>query len=143
MKATRLLHDLGQSIWLDNITRDLLDSGTLERYVHELSVTGLTSNPSIFNQAIKNSASYDAAIRAGLAHDESSEDIFFDLALEDITRAADLFRPIRIGRIMSTDGSRSRFRRCSPTTLRARWRRRRICSGARIAPTSTSRFLAQ
>ena len=94
MRATRLLHDLGQSIWLDNITRDLLDSGTLERYIDELSVSGLTSNPTIFNQAIKNSQSYDAAIRAGLAHGESSEDIFFDLALEDITRAADLFRPI-------------------------------------------------
>ena len=94
MKATRLLHDLGQSIWLDNITRDLLDSGTLERYIDELSVTGLTSNPTIFNQAIKNSPWYDAAIRAGLAQGESSEDIFFDLALEDITRAADLFRPI-------------------------------------------------
>ena len=94
MKATRLLHDLGQSIWLDNITRDLLDSGTLERYIDELSVTGLTSNPTIFNQAIKNSPSYDAAIRAGLAQGESSEDIFFDLAIDDLTRAADLFRPI-------------------------------------------------
>ena len=94
MKATRLLHDLGQSIWLDNITRDLLDSGTLKRYIDELSVTGLTSNPTIFNQAIKNSSSYDAAIRAGLAQGKSSEGIFFDLALEDITRAADLFWPI-------------------------------------------------
>ena len=94
MKATQLLHDLGQSIWLDNITRDLLDSGTLQRYIDELSVTGLTSNPTIFNQAIKNSSAYDAGIRAGLAQRKSSEDIFFDLALEDLTRAADLFRPI-------------------------------------------------
>ena len=94
MKATRLLHDLGQSIWLDNITRDLLDSGTLQRYVDELSVTGLTSNPTIFNQAIKNSSVYDAGIRAGLGAGKSSEDIFFDLAIDDLARAADLFRPV-------------------------------------------------
>ena len=94
MKATQLLHDLGQSLWLDNITRDLLDSGTLERYIDELSVTGLTSNPTIFDQAIKNSAAYDAAIRDKLKEGKSGEALFFDLALEDITRAADLFRPI-------------------------------------------------
>jgi transaldolase len=69
MKATRKLHDLGQSIWLDNITRDLLDSGTLQRYVDELSVTGLTSNPTIFDQAIKKSAAYDPAIRENLQED--------------------------------------------------------------------------
>jgi transaldolase len=94
MKATQLLHNLGQSIWLDNITRDLLDSGTLKRYVDELSVTGLTSNPTIFENAIKNSASYDTPIRERLASGKSGEDLFFELALEDITRAADLFRPI-------------------------------------------------
>ena len=94
MKATRQLHDLGQSIWLDNITRDLLNSGTLKRYIDELSVTGLTSNPTIFEHAIKNSAAYDAAIRKGVAMGKSGEAIFFDLALEDLTRAADLFRPI-------------------------------------------------
>ncbi len=94
MKATKLLHDLGQSIWLDNITRDLLDTGTLNRYIDELSVTGLTSNPTIFEHAIKNSSAYDTAIRAGLAKGRSGEELFFDLALEDITRAADLFRPI-------------------------------------------------
>ena len=94
MKATKLLHDLGQSIWLDNITRDLLDTGTLKRYIDDLSVTGLTSNPTIFNHAIKNSSAYDGAIRAGLVKGKSSEEIFFDLALDDITRAADLFRPI-------------------------------------------------
>jgi transaldolase len=94
MRATTLLHDLGQSIWLDNITRDLLDNGTLETYIGELSVTGLTSNPTIFNQAIKNSPAYDAAIGAGLANGRSGESLFFDLAIEDITRAADLFRPI-------------------------------------------------
>ena len=66
MRATELLHNLGQSIWLDNITRDLLNSGTLKRYIDELSVTGLTSNPTIFDHAIKNSTAYDAAIRAKL-----------------------------------------------------------------------------
>jgi len=92
MKATQLLHNLGQSLWLDNITRDLLNSGTLKRYVDELSVTGLTSNPTIFDHAIKNSNSYDAAIGKKLADGVSGESLFFDLALEDLTRAADLFR---------------------------------------------------
>ncbi len=94
MKATRLLHNLGQSLWLDNITRDLLASGTLEGYIEELSVTGLTSNPTIFDHAIKNSKAYDAAIRKKLDEGKSGEDLFFELALEDLTRAADLFRAI-------------------------------------------------
>ena len=94
MKATQLLHNLGQSIWLDNITRDLLNSGTLKRYIDELSVTGLTSNPTIFDHAIKNSTAYDVAIREDLAKGKSGEALFFDLALEDLTQAADLFRPI-------------------------------------------------
>jgi transaldolase len=94
MKATQLLHNLGQSLWLDNITRDLLNSGTLKRYIDELSVTGLTSNPTIFDHAIKNSSSYDAAIRRKLDEGESGEKLFFELALEDLTRAADLFRPV-------------------------------------------------
>jgi transaldolase len=94
MKATQLLHNLGQSLWLDNITRDLLHSGTLERYIAELSVTGLTSNPTIFNHAIKNSAAYDDAIRAKVEGGKSGEDLFFELAIEDLTEAADLFRPI-------------------------------------------------
>jgi transaldolase len=94
MKATQQLHDLGQSLWLDNITRDLLNGGTLQRYIDELSVTGLTSNPTIFDHAIKNSAAYDAPIRERLLKGRSGEALFFDLALEDITRAADLFRPI-------------------------------------------------
>lgn len=94
MKATQLLHNLGQSLWLDNITRDLLNSGTLERYIDELSVTGLTSNPTIFDHAIKNSTAYDEAIRAKLKKGKSGEALFFELALEDITRAADLFRPV-------------------------------------------------
>ena len=94
MKATETLHDRGQSLWLDNITRDLLEAGTLARYIHELSVTGLTSNPTIFDHAIKNSSSYDAAIRKKVKERKSGEDLFFELALEDLTRAADLFRPI-------------------------------------------------
>lgn len=94
MKATRKLHDLGQSLWLDNITRDLLTSGTLKRYIDELSVTGLTSNPTIFDQAIKNSSAYDAAIRAKIKEGKSGEALFFELALDDITQAADLFQPI-------------------------------------------------
>jgi transaldolase len=94
MKATKLLHDLGQSLWLDNITRELLNRGTLQRYIDELSVTGLTSNPTIFDHAIKNSTAYDAAIRERLARGKAGEDLFFELAIEDLIRAADLFRPI-------------------------------------------------
>jgi transaldolase len=94
MKATQLLHNLGQSIWLDNITRDLLNSGTIKYYIDDLSVTGLTSNPTIFNHAIRNSRAYIAAVREKSAAGESGEALFFELALEDITRAADLFRPI-------------------------------------------------
>jgi transaldolase len=94
MKATQLLYNLGQSIWLDNITRDLLDRGTLETYIKDLSVTGLTSNPTIFDHAIKNSTAYDNAIHEDLKKGKSGEALFFDLALEDLTRAADLFRPI-------------------------------------------------
>jgi transaldolase len=93
MKATQKLHDLGQSLWLDNITRDLLNNGTLRRYIDELSVTGLTSNPTIFNQAIKNSTAYDEDISTKTEEGKSGEGLFFDLALDDITRAADLFRP--------------------------------------------------
>ncbi len=94
MKATQLLHNLGQSLWLDNIARDLLDSGTLKRYIEDLSVTGLTSNPTIFDHAIKNSSAYDAAIRKKVNEGKSGEELFFELALEDLTRAAELFRPI-------------------------------------------------
>jgi transaldolase len=94
MNATKALHDLGQSLWLDNITRDILDNGTLQRYINELSVTGLTSNPTIFDHAIKNSTHYDSAIREKLVQGKSGEALFFELALEDLRRAADLFRPI-------------------------------------------------
>jgi transaldolase len=94
MKATQQLHDLGQSLWLDNITRGLLTSGTLRRYIAEFSVTGLTSNPSIFDQAIKNAGFYDDAIRQKALAGKAGEELFFELALEDLTKAADLFRPI-------------------------------------------------
>jgi transaldolase len=94
MKPTAALYQAGQSIWLDNITRDLLQTRTLERYIAELSVTGLTSNPTIFDHAIKNSPSYDAAIRRKVEEGKSGEELFFELALEDLSWAADLFRPI-------------------------------------------------
>src|SRR5271156_3377300 len=94
MKATQSLHDLGQSIWLDNITRDLLDSGTLKRYIGDLSVTGLTSNPTIFDHAIAHSKSYDSEIRRLVGTGLSGEALFFELAVQDLTRAADLFAPI-------------------------------------------------
>ncbi|MFZ1941411.1 MAG: transaldolase [Terracidiphilus sp.] len=94
MKATQELHHLGQSLWLDNITRDLLDNGTLKRYIDELSVTGLTSNPTIFEHAISKSKSYDAEISRLVANGLSAEDVFFELALQDLTRAADLFASI-------------------------------------------------
>jgi len=94
MNATKKLYDAGQSLWLDNITRDLLTNGALKRYIDEFTVTGLTSNPTIFDHAIKNSGSYDSAIRERLKAGKSDEDLFFEIALEDITQAADLFRPI-------------------------------------------------
>ena len=94
MKATQELHDLGQSLWLDNITRGLLTKGTLRRYIEELSVTGLTSNPTIYDHAVKNTHFYDDAIHQKVREGKSGEDLFFELALEDLTQAADLFRPI-------------------------------------------------
>ena len=103
MKATRILHDLGQSLWLDNITRNLLKTGVLRRYIDELSVTGLTSNPTIFDHAIKNSSDYDSAIKSKLAQGKSGEKLFFELALEDIREAADLFRPVH-DRTCGVDG---------------------------------------
>ncbi|MGB9485186.1 MAG: transaldolase [Terriglobia bacterium] len=94
MKATQQLHDLGQSLWLDNITRGLLTSGTLRRYINEFSVTGLTSNPTIFDKAIRESGFYDDAIHQKAAAGKSGEALFFELALEDLTQAADLLRPV-------------------------------------------------
>src|SRR6516164_4787141 len=94
MKPTQALHDLGQSLWLDNITRNLLRTGGLRRYINKFSITGLTSNPTIFDHAIKNSSDYDDAIRSRIAQGESTEKLFFGLALEDLRQAADLFRPV-------------------------------------------------
>jgi transaldolase len=94
MKATKQLHDLGQSLWLDNITRELLTSGTLKRYIDELSVTGLTSNPTIFDHAITQSSAYDEEIRRLVRLGHAGEALFFELALEDLTQAADIFAPI-------------------------------------------------
>src|SRR5258708_35497592 len=100
MKPTRTLHDLGQSLWLDNVTRELLNSGTLQRYIDELSVTGLTSNPTIFDHAIKNSPAYDEEMSRKASSAKSGADLFFGLALEDLTRAAELCRPV----FVRTDG---------------------------------------
>jgi len=94
MKPTQAVHDLGQSLWLDNITRSLLRTGELRRYIDELSITGLTSNPTIFDHAIKNSVDYDEAAKRKLAEGKSGEKLFFELALEDLTEAADLFQPV-------------------------------------------------
>jgi transaldolase len=94
MNPTKTLHNAGQSVWLDNITRDLLNSGTLQRYIDEFSVTGLTSNPTIFDHAIRNSADYDGDIARQASHGRPAEDLFFDLALADLTKAADLLRSV-------------------------------------------------
>ncbi|MGH8164081.1 MAG: transaldolase family protein, partial [Rhodanobacteraceae bacterium] len=94
MNPTQQLHDLGQSLWLDNITRKSLDDGTLERYIDDDAVTGLTSNPTIFDHAIKQGDDYDESIEGKAAGGKSGEELFFELALEDLTRAAELFRPI-------------------------------------------------
>jgi len=93
MSMTKTLHDLGQSLWLDNITREILDDGTLSRYIEQFSITGLTSNPTIFDEAIGKTAAYDKGIRQKAAAGLSGEDLFVELALEDLRRAADLFRP--------------------------------------------------
>lgn len=103
MNATGSLRDLGQSLWLDNITRDLLNSGTLKHYVDDLSITGITSNPTIFDRAIKNSTAYDAAILDGARKGKTGEDLFFDLAIDDIQRAADIFRDVH-NRTNGVDG---------------------------------------
>ena len=103
MKATERLHALGQSLWLDNITRDLLSSGTLQRYIDELSVTGLTSNPSIFDHAVTHSHAYDEEIRRQAGAGKTGEALFFELAIQDLTKAADMFAPIH-KRTASVDG---------------------------------------
>jgi transaldolase len=103
MKPTQAIHDLGQSLWLDNITRNLLRTGGLRHYIDELSITGLTSNPTIFDHAIKNSVDYNEAVERKLAEGKSGEKLFFELALEDLIEAADLFRPV-FDRTCGVDG---------------------------------------
>ncbi|MDQ6716763.1 MAG: transaldolase, partial [Gemmatimonadota bacterium] len=103
MKATQQLHDAGQSLWLDNITRGILNDGTLAGYIRDLSVTGLTSNPTIFDHAITNGDFYDDAIRRKSADGNEGEPLFFELAIEDLQRAADLFRPVH-DRTKAVDG---------------------------------------
>ena len=117
MKATQLLHNLGQSIWLDNITRDLLTSGTLKRYIDELSVTGLTSNPTIFDHAIKNSSAYDVAIRAGIQRRASQAKRFFSIwRWKTSLKPRISFDPFTTGPTAWTAGCRWRSRPCWPTT---------------------------
>lgn len=94
MKPTKTLHELGQSLWLDNITRDLLSGETLRRYIDDFSVTGLTSNPTIFDRAIRHSTQYDAEISRKAPLVGSTEELFFELALADLSQAAELFDPI-------------------------------------------------
>src|SRR5690348_5665058 len=107
MNPTRQLHDLGQSIWLDNITRGMLNGGTLAKYIADYNVTGLTSNPSIFDKAISGGTDYDDAIAKLIADGREGEELFFELALQDLTRAADLFKPAH-GASHGADGFVSR-----------------------------------
>jgi hypothetical protein len=137
MKATETLHEEGQSLWLDNITRDLLQSGTLERYIHELSVTGLTSNPTIFDHAIKNSSAYDAAIREKVREGKSGEDLFFESWRSRICPGLrTCFDRSGIGRAASMAGCHWRYRLCWPTTRPARWSPPRPCTPGRSDGTS-------
>ena len=140
MTATRELQSLGQSLWLDNITRDLLDNGTLKRYIDELSSTGLTSNPTIFEHAISKSKSYDAEIGRLLSSALSGEELFFELALQDLTRAADLFAPVH-ERTTGNDGFVSL--EVSPLLAydtKGRWPQQLHCTRKRIVRTFSSRF---
>src|SRR3546814_3514862 len=105
MTHLQSLRDIGQSLWLDNITREILDDGTLQRYIDEYGITGLTSNPTIFDQAIGDSSAYDAGIREKAAAGKRDKGLFVELALEDLRRAADMFRPV----FDSTDRKRPRL----------------------------------
>ncbi len=130
MKATKALHDLGQSIWLDNITRQLLDSGTLAHYIDELSVTGLTSNPTIFDHAIKNSKDYDAAILEKVKAGKSGEPFSSTWRLRTSRAPPACSAKSTTGRRGSTVLCRWKFRLCWRTIRRARSRRRRNCTPA-------------
>src|ERR1700759_4777158 len=103
MKATQQLHDIGQSLWLDNITREILDDGTLKRYIDELSVTGLTSNPTIFDKAMSKGEAYNDDMGRLMSSGKTTEDAFFEMAIDDLRRAADLFAPIH-ERTATVDG---------------------------------------
>ena len=118
MKATRVLYDLGQSLWLDNITRDLLTSGTLKKYIESLSVTGLTSNPTIFDHAVSRNSAYDAEIRRLVGRGLSGETLFFELAIQDLRRRPTCLRPFMNEPMEWTAGFHSRFRRYWPMTRR-------------------------
>ena len=142
MKPTQALHEAGQSLWLDNITRALLDKGILARYIDEYSVTGLTSNPTIFDKAIKDGTAYDADIAARKASGASDEEVFFELAVVDLRRAANLFAPITPAPTRWTAGCRWRCPRCWPTTPRAPSIRPRACTAGPPWPTCSSRSLA-
>ena len=114
MKPTQQLHEAGQSLWLDNITRNLLDSGTLERYIAQDSITGLTSNPTIFDRAIEAGADYDQDIAAGKGAGADDEEVFFDLALADLRRRTFSSRSLAPPRDFPP--SRSASSRASPST---------------------------
>jgi transaldolase len=116
MKVTQLLHDEGQSLWLDNITRDLLDSGTLKQYIDDLPIAGLTSNPTIFDHAIKNSTAYDAADKSGQG--KSSEALFFELALEDLTPGVDVGYPKDLFDLFRQAGTLTQIDRLAPEAAR-------------------------
>ena len=120
MKATQKLHDIGQSLWLDNITRGLLTSGTLRRYRDEFAVTGLTSNPTIFDHALRHGTDYDAEMRGKLKEAGSPEELFFALALTDLRQAADLFQPIhdRTGGVDGCEGGAAQLLHQDPRARR-------------------------
>ena len=142
MRATAKLNQAGQSLWLDNITRAMLDSGEIAHYVERYSVTGLTSNPSIFDKAIQ-SGDYDADIREKVSRGLSGEDLFFDLAIEDLRRAADPSSPFTSAPTAWTVGSRSRCRPSSCTTRSARSPPQGHSTSAPADRTSFSRFPAR
>jgi hypothetical protein len=139
MIATQKLREMGQSLWLDNITRGLLSSGTLRRYIQEFSVTGLTSNPTIFDHAIRNSHDYDDAIREKMKEGKSGEALFFELAIEDLRQAADLFLPIH-DLTNGVDGFHWRSRLCWRTTPRVPSPQPKPSTLAQDDPISSSRF---
>ena len=140
MKATQKLHDIGQSLWIDDITRDMLDSGTLAKYISEFSVTGLTSNPTIFDRAVTGSDKYDDEIRRLMKGGLKGEALFFELALQDLSRAADLFLPVH-EQAATVDGWVSLESTCCPATTRdgatcLRWRWKTLRSI--LTPTATA-----